>query len=207
MFDMMLAFFAVAALVSLVFTAQTGHWAGFLLTGVLIGLGLLAKGPAILLHYLPVAISAPWWVLYLSGSDNTIEWSWARWYTGVASSILCAIAIGLSWAIPAGIEGGEVYRDAIFWGQSAGRIVNSFAHARPFWWYLAILPILILPWFIWPPVWRGFRLLFAGPIDGGHRLCIIWFAAAFACFLWLTVNRPTTFSRNFLPWQFWRLTY
>ena len=43
MFDMMLAFFAVAALVSLVFTARTGHWAGFLLTGVLIGLGVLAK--------------------------------------------------------------------------------------------------------------------------------------------------------------------
>ena len=182
MFDMVLAFFAVAALASLVFTARTGHWAGFLLTGALIGLGVLAKGPAILLHYLPVAISAPWWAVYLSGSDNTVLWSWTRWYTGVASSILCAVAIGLSWAIPAGIEGGEAYRDAIFWGQSAGRIVNSFAHARPFWWYLAVLPILVLPWFLWPPLWRGFRLLFKGPVDGAQRFCVIWFTSAFFVF-------------------------
>jgi 4-amino-4-deoxy-L-arabinose transferase-like glycosyltransferase len=31
---------------------------------------------------------------------------------------------------------------------------DSFAHARPFWWYAALLPILMLPWSAWPALWR-----------------------------------------------------
>ena len=62
--------------------------------------------------------------------------------------------ISLSWAIPAGEAGGPGYRDAILWGQSTGRILQSFAHQKPFWWYFSIIPVLILPWIIWPTLLR-----------------------------------------------------
>ncbi len=43
--------------------------------------------------------------------------------------------------------------------QTAERISQSFAHARPFWWYFMVLPLLILPWMVsvrapWH-VWRA----------------------------------------------------
>ena len=51
-------------------------------------------------------------------------------------------AIGLGWALPAAAAGGEDYANHILWGQTAGRVVESFAHRRPFWWYLPLLPLL-----------------------------------------------------------------
>jgi len=182
MFDMMLAFFALAALIALVMAARTGRWLGFMAAGIAIGLGGLAKGPAILLHFLPVALSAPWWLAALSTSNGAAAWPWRRWYAGVALSVALAVVIGLAWAIPAGMAGGEAYRDAIFWGQSAGRVVNSFAHARPFWWYAAVIPGLVLPWLVWPPLWRAFRRLTDAMGDGGVRLCLVWMASAFVVF-------------------------
>jgi len=179
MFDMILAFFTLAALIGLVMAARTGRWRGFIAAGIAIGFGGLAKGPAILLHILPVALTAPWWLPGLTGGASI---SLPRWFAGVGVSVFLGVAIGLCWAVPAGLTGGEEYRNAIFWGQSAGRIVKSFAHARPFWWYAAVLPALILPWLIWPVLWKACRGLSAGFSDGGVRLCVIWFLAAFIVF-------------------------
>ena len=65
------------------------------------------------------------------------------------------LAIALAWAIPAGISGGEAYRNAIFWGQSAGRVVDSFAHKKPIYWYLAILPPMLEVLFGYPVLTTG----------------------------------------------------
>ena len=59
MFDMMLATFTVLALLGIITAWRDGGWSGWLLVGLAIGLGVLAKGPAILLHILPVALLAP----------------------------------------------------------------------------------------------------------------------------------------------------
>ena len=181
MFDMMLAAFTVLALTGLVTAMRDGGWRGFALAGVAIGLGALAKGPAILLHILPVALAAPYWGKVLI-PPVTIQWG--RWYAGVFGAVVLGVVIGLAWAVPAGIAGGEAYREAIFWGQSAGRIVNSFAHARAWWWYLAVLPGLILPWLVWPPLWRAIRAGIIGRAggDAGLRVSAIWFASAFVVF-------------------------
>lgn len=118
------------------------------LPGVAIGLGVLAKGPVILLHLLPVALLAPLWATRPARG-------WGRWYLWLLLSVLIGAAIGLAWALPAGFAGGEAYRHAIFWGQTADRVVDSFAHKQPWWWYLPMLPVLLLPWVFWPRVWRG----------------------------------------------------
>jgi len=168
MFDMMLAFFVTLAIYSLLQLAHAGltlpRW---LLLGAAIGGGVMAKGPVILLHVLPAALLAPWWL-----KDAKPGSYWRHWYAGLVFSILLGAAIALCWAIPAGIAGGEVYRNAIFWGQTQGRIVESFAHKLPWWWYAQYLPALLLPWLLLKPFWLGLKTL--NLHDAGLRFCAAW---------------------------------
>jgi len=186
MFDMLHACFTLAALGGLVTAARGRLLPGFGMFGLAVGLAIVGKGPAILVHVLPAALAAPLWAPMIGPNPE-----WKRWYAGVAGGILLGAAVGLAWAVPAGISGGEAYRNAIFWGQSAGRMVDSFAHGRPFWWFAAILPGMALPWTAWPAAWRAVgdqaRAL-AG--DGGTRLCLIWFAAAFLVFSAISGKQP-----------------
>ena len=175
MFDMMLACFALLGLLGVVRAVREGGWHGWALLVAGIALGVLAKGPAILLHILPAALSAPLWADRPAGG-------WKRWYASVIGAALAGAAVALLWAIPAGMRGGQAYRDAIFWGQTAGRMVDSFAHVRPVWWYLAILPGLMLPLILWPPLWRAVAAGRGLLADRGFRLCLIWFGTAFLAF-------------------------
>lgn len=173
MFDMMLATFTILGLLGVIKAWRHGGWSGWLIVAIAIGFGVLAKGPAILLHILPVALLAPWWGPKLpSGPDQPLV-SWKKWYFSLFLAFLIGAAIALVWAIPAGIQGGEEYRNMIFWGQSAGRIVQSFDHARPFWWYLAVIPPLLLPWLLWPQLWQSLRSRFHTS-DGAVCVLIAW---------------------------------
>jgi len=146
---------------------------GFAWLGLAIGFGVLAKGPVVLLHLLPVALLAPWWRPGLA---------WKRWYGGILLAVLGGAAIALAWAIPAAIQGGEEYRRMIFWGQTANRMVDSFAHKRPFWWYLPLLPILFFPWLLWPGLWRRCVALKREGLDDGLRFCLAWLLPVFVFF-------------------------
>jgi len=173
MFDMMLAACTLIGLCGIVQTWRDGGLGGWIVTALAIGIGVLAKGPAILLHIVPVALLAPWWGPALSGAPDRPLVSTRRWYFRLVMSVMLGAALALLWAIPAGIRGGEEYRNMIFWGQSAGRIVQSFDHARPIWWYLVLIPPLLLPWIIWPRLWRGIKgsLMIS---DGAVRLLAAW---------------------------------
>lgn len=191
MFDLMIAFWALAGIHGLIDAWQGRGLRGWILFGVAIGLGVLSKGPVILLYLLPAAIFAPYWAV--GGPRLQI----GRWYLGSGLGLILGAAIALGWAVPAGIAGGDDYRNAIFWGQSAGRMVASFAHQQPFWWYLAILPGLLLPWIIWPSlvkaVWRSFRG--AGrpetrQPDAGMRLAGVWVLVALVLLSAISGKRP-----------------
>ena len=186
MFDMLHACFSVVGMIGLAQAARGRSRAGFSIFALAIGLGVLGKGPAILVHLLPAALAAPLWAPALGWSAG-----WRRWYVGVGAAVAAGAVIGLAWALPAAAAGGDAYRDAILWGQSAGRMVDSFAHGRPFWWFAAILPVMVLPWLIWPAAWRAVRAeLPAMRADGGARLAVIWFAAAFLVFSAISGKQP-----------------
>jgi 4-amino-4-deoxy-L-arabinose transferase-like glycosyltransferase len=193
MFDLILAFFTLVGIVGVIEAWRGRTLAGFGILGVAIGLGVLTKGPAILLHTLPVALLAPLWGPRLpqSGSiGNKPAVSWLRWYAGIFASLLLGTAIGLAWALPAAEAGGPAYADAIFWGQSAGRVVDSFAHGRPWWWYLAALPIMALPWFLWPRLWlaaRGIKKLVG---TGSGLLLAAWTVPALIVFSAISGKQP-----------------
>ena len=183
MFDMMLAFFTLMGLLGIIQAYVQRQLVGFVWLTIAIGLGVLAKGPAILLHILPVALTAPFWAKRMAGVINCNPYKALHWYGMLLVSIAVGVAMALAWAIPAGIAGGEVYQHAIFWGQAAGRMVKSFAHQRPFWWYTALFPALILPWCIWPPLWKSLwengKNLWR---DGCQLFCLIWIGTAFIAF-------------------------
>ena len=191
MFDVILAFFVLLGMHGTLMAADGKSGRGLALLGLAIGLGVLAKGPVILLHVLPVAALAPWWNRGLPDKGTPSfkgltpvksRLKWTRWYAGILAAVLLGAAIALAWAIPAGLSGGEEYRNAIFWGQTANRMVESFAHRRPFWWYLPLLPLLLFPWFVWPGLWRAIRQYTQQGLDRGGRFCIAWMLPVFVAF-------------------------
>jgi len=182
MFDMMLACFALLGIYSVLKLARCGlNWRRWLLLSLAIGGGILSKGPVILLHVLPLALLAPWWL------ERPKNFSWRQWYGGVFVAVLIGAAIALAWAIPAGFKGGEAYRQAIFWGQTSGRIVKSFAHQLPWWWYFKWLPLLLLPWLLWRPFWQGLRAIQIG--DTSIRFILAWIVPVIIAFSLISGKR------------------
>ena len=180
MFDVMLAFWVLLGMHG-VLAASEGKRHGFVMLGTAIGLGVLTKGPVILLNLLPVTVLALWWNPGLK---------WGRWFGGVGLAVLLGAAIALAWAIPAGQAGGEAYRNAIFWGQTANRMVESFAHRRPFWWYLPLLPLLLFPWFVWPGLWKALAYHRKLGLDRGSRFCLAWMLPVFVAFSFISGKQP-----------------
>lgn len=180
MFDVLLTFWVLLGMLGIL-DARDGNARGFVLLGVALGAGILAKGPVVLLHLLPVALLAPWWHLPVRR---------ARWLAGVALAVAIAAVIALAWALPAGARGGEAYRQAIFWGQTADRMVESFAHQRPAWWYLPLLPGLLFPWFVWPQLWRVLALEVRRGLDPGMRFCLAWMLPVFVAFSLVSGKQP-----------------
>ncbi len=161
MFDMLLSIFVTLGITSIWQFARTGRWLYIALFGVAIGLGVLSKGPVVLLHLLfPVLLVRLW----LPAADRVVKP--AKWIGAFIAGILLGAAIALSWAIPAAIAGGPEFTEKIFWGQTAGRVANAFDHQRPFWWYLPILPLFGLPWLLHGGLWQGFKELKS---TGTHR--------------------------------------
>ena len=161
-FDLLLVLAALGAWLG-VWRSREQALTGWVMVALGIGLGVLSKGPVILLPVLPAVLFARWWMLDAPAS-------WLRWYVGAGLAVLAGAALALAWAVPAGMAGGETYQQAIFWGQSAGRMVRSFAHQAPWWSYLLWLPLMWLPWLLWPPVWRAIKQLRLD--DEGVRFCL-----------------------------------
>lgn len=164
MFDLLLMLCAIVGIIGVLYLSKGERSRGILWLGAGIGLGVLAKGPVILLHVLPVAVVAPWWMPGLKGRL-------ARWYGDLGLGLLLGVAIALAWAAPAAWLGGEEYRRAILWGQTAGRVSESFAHREPFWHYLPLLPAILFPWFVLPRFWAGLREITK---EQGTRFLAAW---------------------------------
>jgi 4-amino-4-deoxy-L-arabinose transferase-like glycosyltransferase len=163
LYDMLMTFFTTLGVAGIWRAARGETSRGWLMTAAALGGGILAKGPVSLLLVLPLALAAPGWT-------ERPERGWRSWYAGVLGAVLLGAAIALLWAVPAGISGGDEYRRAIFWSQSAGRIAHSFAHQRPWWWYAAVFPLLLMPWIFWG---RPRRM----QLDAGLRFCLVHVAA------------------------------
>lgn len=155
MFDLLLSLCVLGALHALLDLDEHGWMRGTVALGVTIGLGILAKGPVMLLHVVAVALLAPLW----SGTARSHK---ARWYIALLAGFLIGIVIALCWLLPAAWYAGPSYWQPLL-DKITGRIAKSFAHNRPWWWYLPLAPVLLLPWLLtlrapraaWVGLWRG----------------------------------------------------
>lgn len=172
MFDIILAFWILLGMLGTLRAAEKCR-GGWLMLAAGVAGGLLTKGPAVLVYLLPVALFRAWWDVRREQPVRT------AWYVSILGAAALGFAIALLWAIPAVIQGGEIYRNDILWGQTAGRIASSAAHHRPVWWYLPILPLFFFPWILFRPAFSKIQLKTA---DAGTRFCLTWLGLPFLIF-------------------------
>lgn len=176
MFDAMLAAATVGGMLALVEAGRGGALRWWLLLGAAIAAGVLSKGPVILLHLLPAMLALPFW----AGPAPDGRLPLRRLALGIAAALATALALVALWLLPAIVSGGAEYRDAILWNQSAGRISQSFAHPRPWWFFIALLPVLLFPWGWSPTFWRAARAVSWS--EPGLRLTLVWTGSALLLF-------------------------
>lgn len=183
MFDLLLGVFAILGLTAVWDYMTTRNKKHLIWLALAIGLGVLTKGPVILLHVGTVILLAKFW---LPTSDKPLK----QTVLPIALTVLAGALIALSWAIPAAIEGGKAFADKIFWGQTAGRMVKAFDHARPVYWYLTFVPLFLLPWLASPTMWKGTKSLFGKTVDphkkSVKRFLLAWAAPVFVAFSFIS---------------------
>ncbi|MFO6423789.1 glycosyltransferase family 39 protein [Motilimonas sp. KMU-193] len=175
MFDLILTVFCQGVLLAQLYFLRTQQkrWVWF--GGGALGLALLTKGPVILVFFVSFTICSIFW-----RSESQLR---LREVVIAASSMFAiALVVIAAWAVPAAISGGDEYARAIFWGQSVGRVKDSFAHARPFYWYVLLLPAMLFPWFFLSGFWRSKPWQLT---DRSDKLCLSFIALVlfvFSCF-------------------------
>ncbi len=178
MFDTLVTMSMLIAVLGLQSVTQEKRATGWALTGLGIGLGLLAKGPVILLFVLPGSIAIAWWRLASVAPEHKTQFK-VGWIVGTLTAVALGAAIVLSWAIPSAILGGSEYASDLFFGQTAGRMVKSFAHKRPIYWFLPFVPICLLPWIAYRPAWH---ILSLWKTDRAAKSLLMWCACTFVMF-------------------------
>jgi 4-amino-4-deoxy-L-arabinose transferase-like glycosyltransferase len=136
------------------------------------GLAVLTKGPVGILLAVFGALS-----LRIAGGPGGMHLAEAappprRAGGHVLWGIPLTLAIVLAWLVPACIRGGPSYTDAILWKQNVGRAVESWSHARPFWYYVPYLLGMFFPWVLFLP-WAAPR---AWRRKGFPRAMLLWAA-------------------------------
>jgi 4-amino-4-deoxy-L-arabinose transferase-like glycosyltransferase len=180
MYDALLAMWVLAALLCLAPKArrEEPRW---LLFGACVGLGLLTKGPVMLLHVAFPWLLGPLW-------SDWARHHRARWYGRGVLALLLGLALLLAWALPAGFAGGEAYRHRLFFAQTAARVIHGVqtaeplqSHAHPVPWYLLMLPVLLFPFIGWPRAWVALGML-RRPLAPGLRFALCWVLPTFVAF-------------------------
>lgn len=169
MFDVTLTLFVLLSLLALIAYAARRSFIYILLMAAFMGLGVLTKGPVAWLHVIFPILLAPVW---LSGKQN-----WWSWYGGCFLAILLSAIPVLLWLIPVLKASSPDFAFSLVWTQTAGRITGSMdnAHTRPFYFYLPLLPVLFLPWILFPSFWSGARKIFKShKINSGIKFICCW---------------------------------
>lgn len=185
MFDFMQAVCVMLAMIALWDAYTTKRFKSWLMLGLAMGLGVLAKGPVILVHVMPVALLFPF---FMRNQWQGPEMK--RWFGGIGVAIMIALLVGLAWAIPAAIHGGPKFTHMIFWEQSAGRMTKSFAHRQPFWFYVPIMMAFILPLLCWAPFWRSMKRVVAERRDPAIIFLSCWTLPVFVIFSMISGKQP-----------------
>lgn len=191
LFDILLTVFVLAALLCYIAFARGGGMRLALLAGLFLGLGLLTKGPVVLLYAGWAAVLYPLW------RDRQADIAAGRFFAGVLLSLVVMLVVGLAWLVPAIAQMGTDFAYSLVWKQAAGRVTGTLkaAHARPFYFYLVLFPLVFIPWIFSPHLWR-YGLLARwreGPSDADRRalaLLVFWSLGVLLSFSLISGKQP-----------------
>lgn len=174
MFDTMMCFFGLLQLLCMLLFCQKNTFFYAMLAGLFGGLGLLTKGPVLLVYTLPVLCFYPLWI-----DEAHHKVTYGRWYFGLTLSLAFSFLLLFSWALPAAHAGGEIYAKQLLWHQTVDRISGELAHAhkRPFYWYLQFIPLSIIPISLTKSFWQ-FQPC-KEPRNQANLFCILWLVLPF----------------------------
>ena len=143
-------------------------WMGYSLA---MALGAFAKGPVILIFVLVPACFMPYCFSCPARRNLTY------WYGLLTLTTLLGFALILAWAIPAMVLGGDQFAREIAFQQITHR---ATLNQEAFYYYLARLPIYLLPWSLYPPVYlalyRAFQNSIKNPRENRPLLWCLMFA-------------------------------
>jgi 4-amino-4-deoxy-L-arabinose transferase-like glycosyltransferase len=145
--DLMMVTFMLLGLLAFVRGYMTGRRGLYAWFFVFCALAVMTKGPyGIVLPLVAVLAFLAW--------ERRLKEAVSPWFFG---GFLIGLGIVGVWlALLTLVEGPHVLRDYIV-KQTLGRMAGSWAHAEPFWYYAAYLPLEFLPWVAFVPC--GFALL------------------------------------------------
>jgi 4-amino-4-deoxy-L-arabinose transferase-like glycosyltransferase len=135
----------------------------------LMALGALMKGPVAFLLPMHVFI----FYLLVIGKGKSIRRMRLIPGLGILAVMLAA------WLVPAALDGGPDYTRTILLRQNVGRVVASFSHAKPFYYYLKSFPPNFLPWIVFLPQAVYLCVRRRTP---QKLLPVVWFATIFVFF-------------------------
>lgn len=188
LFDLLLTACALGAVLALLAHARGGLLRHAAAAGLLAGVGVLAKGPVVLIH-----IAWPAMLLPLLGAPIN------RRRPGMDPAAIpmflsCAALPVAAWIVPLAAQSDWETLHRLVWLQSFGRVTGNVedAHSRPFHFYLPLLPLFVAPWFGVGGFWRGLgslarsRSLGAAPF----RFAVLWSIGVVATFSVISGKQP-----------------
>lgn len=151
MFDITLTVFVLLALLCLVSFAKNGKIKHILWMAVVLGLGVLTKGPVAWLYVIFPILTGRLWA--------PVEIKPSKWYLGCISALILSTIPVLIWLIPVLSQSSDKFAYWLIWEQTFGRISGSFksSHARPVWFYLPLIPLFFMPWLFSPHSGKGLK--------------------------------------------------
>lgn len=185
MFDFLVCACVLGALIFIVRYSESRSPKDLILIGLCAGMGILAKGPVALLYTLPVFLLAPFWAADFKRP--------AAWYGSVLLAILISAIPVLLWLIPVLQAADNHFAFWLIWNQTAGRVTGNFsaAHVRPFYFYLPLLPLLLMPWLFFPAFWTGVKSLKTRFSDDKRlKFLACWFIPVFLAFSIIHGKQP-----------------
>ncbi len=185
LFDFTVAAFTLGSLLCLIgYTRDRKPWRVAVMA-LLLGFGVLTKGPVAYLYVVYPIVFAPLWMEQKHGL--------AGWYRGCAAALALSILPVLFWLVPVLQAADNHFAFWLLWEQTAGRISGNFndAHVRPFYFYLILLPLFFMPWIFFPAFLRGAKDIGEQMKNSsGLRFLLCWLVPTFFTFSFISGKQP-----------------
>ena len=165
--DLLLVFFLVVAYWALLIMGRRGRLGAWIMLGTALGLGTLAGGLVMFWYVLPLALLAPVW----TASETRIDAG--RWYRDVFLALLLGAAMFAAWLVPLYQQLGVEAVRTVLQTYASPHSVSFFQQAQPWWAYLVYLPLVFLPWSLWPLAWMRLWHIRRQRTDRGLLFCIV----------------------------------